>query len=62
MNFENLKTNGLVEMSSSELEETNGGMLWYVAIAVGVAIASATEIISDWDNFKNGLTGSPEVK
>lgn len=43
---------------ASEQQEINGGNPFLVAIAV-VAIG---QIILDWDNFKNGLTGRPEEK
>ena len=39
-----------------ELQELNGGNPFFVAIAI-VCVA---QIILDWDNFKHGLTGSPE--
>jgi len=52
-----LKINGFREMSLPEQQELNGGILQFLA---GVAIAATVEIIRDWDNFKNGLTGRPE--
>lgn len=56
-----LSLEGFSEISSSEQQEINGGIWSIVArIVVGVAIAAATELIDDWDNFKNGLQGLPE--
>ena len=47
----------------SEQQEINGGILPLVArFLVGVAVAAVTEIINDWDNFKNGIQGLPEEK
>lgn len=52
---------GFSEISLSEQQGINGGFWHIVAkFAVGVAIAATTEIINDWDNFKNGLQGLPE--
>ena len=54
---------GFVPMGQNELEETYGGcpgiLAPIIVAAVGAAIA---EIISDWDNFKAGLLGKPEIK
>ena len=46
-------------MDRNELHETQGGA-W--AILIGIGIAAGAAIINDWDNFKNGLFGRPEVK
>lgn len=55
---------GFSEVSRSEQQEINGGF-WPILlgrIAVGLIVAAATEVIDDWDNFKNGLQGLPENK
>ncbi len=45
------------EISQSEQKEINGGIWSLVATIIAAAV---TEVISDWDNFKNGLKGLPE--
>jgi len=50
---------GFNEISQSDQKEINGG-LWPVLGCL--IVAAATEIMSDWDNFKNGLKGLPEQK
>ena len=58
-----LSLEGFSEISQSEQQEINGGFWSIIArIAVGAAVAAATNIIEDWDNFKNGLQGLPEEK
>ena len=54
---------GFSEVSQSEQQEISGGLLPFVAgLLSGIIIAAATELIDDWDNFKNGLQGLPEQK
>lgn len=54
---------GFSEISMSEQQEINGGIWPIIArIVVGLAIAAGTELIDDWDNFKNGLMGRPETQ
>lgn len=54
---------GFSEVSQSEQQEINGGLLpFFAGLLTGVIIAAATELIHDWDNFKNGLMGRPEQK
>jgi hypothetical protein len=43
----------------SEQQEINGGALPFILL---IAAAAVTQIIIDWDNFKNGLMGRPEEK
>jgi bacteriocin-like protein len=50
-------SNYYVELSESELRQIEGG-----SILGGLAIAAFAQIVGDWDNFKNGLAGRPEVK
>jgi len=48
------------ELDKEELSGIYGGVIWY--IVGGVIIAVVNEIVSDWDNFKAGLRGQPEIK
>jgi hypothetical protein len=58
-----LSLDGFTEIPQSEQQEINGGILPIVArFLVSMAVAAASEIINDWDNFKNGLMGVPEQK
>ncbi|QEC51361.1 hypothetical protein EDD80_101135 [Anseongella ginsenosidimutans] len=50
----------LVSLSEDELRAVNGGLVFWTAVAAGVCISAITEIISDWDNFKAGLSGRCE--
>ena len=47
------------EIPAHEQQDINGGF-WQIVISIG--IMAVGEIIDDWDNFKNGLTGRPEEK
>jgi hypothetical protein len=54
---------GFVPMRQNELAETHGGCpAILVPILIAAASAAIAEIISDWDNFKAGLMGKPEIK
>lgn len=57
----NLSLEGFSEISQADQQEINGG-LFFVPILAALIIAGGTEIIQDWDNFKNGLMGRPEEK
>lgn len=48
------------ELNQSEMASISGGVIWY--IVGGIVVAMAKEVMSDWDNFKAGLTGQPEIK
>ncbi len=48
---------GFNEISQSEQKEINGG-IW--PLVASLIVAAVTEVLSDWDNFKNGLKGLPE--
>ena len=50
-----------IPLGEEEMYETRGGFGVLAAIAVGLAIAAGAEIFSDWDNFKAGLMGRPEM-
>lgn len=42
-------------LQQEEMENINGGMDPFTAVAVGLAIAAGTAIINDWDDFKDGF-------
>jgi bacteriocin-like protein len=48
------------ELNQSEMATISGGVFWY--IVGGLVIAMAKEVMHDWDNFKAGLSGQPEIK
>jgi hypothetical protein len=54
-------SNYYVDLSESELRQIEGGS-FIGALAAGVLITAWAQIVSDWDNFKNGLAGRREVK
>ena len=45
------------EIPMRKQQELNGGFLPFL---VGAALLLVAEVVSDWDNFKNGLMGLPE--
>lgn len=47
------------EIPPNEQHEINGGIL---PVLISVGLMAIGQIIEDWDNFKNGLTGKPEEK
>ncbi len=53
--------NNYVELNESELKQIEGGSI-LGGLAIGLAITVFAQIVGDWDNFKNGLAGRPEVK
>jgi len=54
-----LSVESFQEIPADEQQDINGG-IWPIVAALAVAVAE--ELIRDWDNFKNGLTGQPEEK
>ncbi|MBW3466256.1 class IIb bacteriocin, lactobin A/cerein 7B family [Arthrospiribacter ruber] len=50
------------ELSFEEMVEVEGGLGFWATVGAGILVASAVAIISDWDNFKAGLKGEPEIK
>jgi len=48
------------ELPAHELEGINGGGI--LPFLGSLALIIVQEVVSDWDNFKNGLTGQPEEK
>ena len=61
MNAMDVSKNRFIPLSEEEAQNTRGGFGVLAAIAVGLAIAAGAEIFSDWDNFKAGLMGRPEI-
>lgn len=47
------------EIPPEEQEGIHGGIWSLVGSLVTIVVK---EVVSDWDNFKNGLTGKPEEK
>lgn len=44
------------DLTLTEQKEVNGGVIWAALI-----VAAFVAVISDWDNFKAGLAGKPEI-
>jgi hypothetical protein len=44
------------DLTLTEQKEVNGGILWEALI-----VAAFVAVIADWDNFKAGLAGKPEI-
>ncbi|MCL2502109.1 MAG: hypothetical protein FWE30_07220 [Bacteroidales bacterium] len=57
----NLNECGVCEISQKEMAETNGGVGLLELILIGIVVGAVIEVINDWDNFKAGLTGQPEI-
>ena len=53
--------NRFIPLSEEEIQNTRGGIGILAAIAIGLTIAAGAEILGDWDNFKAGLMGRPEI-
>lgn len=49
----------LQELTINEMKETHGGLGFLATVAAGIIIGAAIEIMSDWENFENGLSGRP---
>jgi len=49
-------------LGQNEMLEVTGGVVWYVPILIAAACAAVEEVIRDWDNFKAGLLGKPEIQ
>ena len=48
-------------LDQQEMLETSGGVMWIVPILIAAGCAAVEEVIRDWDNFKAGLLGKPEI-
>lgn len=53
-----MDTAGLVGLTRDEMISCHGGLVFWAAVGAGVCISAFTEIITDWDNFKAGLSGA----
>lgn len=51
----------LKELSLTEQTEVNGGFFGLDDLIIGLIIVAATAVVNDWDNFKRGIAGRPEV-
>ena len=56
------KSNEMQILSHKEMLETSGGVAWFIPILIAGACAAVEEVIRDWDNFKAGLLGKPEIQ
>lgn len=58
--MKNLQNFGVQELNTQEIKETEGGIFGIddlAALAIGLTLVAATEIIGDWEHFKDGLAG-----
>jgi len=46
----------ITDLTLTEQKEVNGGILWEALV-----VAAFIAVIKDWDNFKAGLLGKPEI-
>lgn len=58
---ENLLNSNVRSLTKEELREVNGGVFGLDDLLIGVAVGACIQIMSDWDNFKRGLSGRPEI-
>ena len=47
----------IADLTLTEQREVNGGVLWEKLV-----YAALVNILNDWDNFKAGLAGKPEIE
>lgn len=50
-----IKNYNVRELTLNESVDVNGGIIREVLLAIAKAV------IEDWDNFKNGIAGKPEI-
>lgn len=55
------KSNEMQILDQKELLEISGGFAWIIPILIAAGCAAVEEVIRDWDNFKAGLLGKPEI-
>ena len=55
------KSNEMQILGQKELLEISGGFAWIIPILIAAGCAAVEEVIRDWDNFKAGLLGKPEI-
>ena len=62
MNEMNVTKTGFIPLDGNEIQNTRGGCAGAIGAAIIKALltAAGVEILSDWDNFKAGLSGEPE--
>ena len=53
--MENL-TYQITDLTLTEQRDVNGGFIWGALI-----VAAIVAVINDWDNFKAGIAGKPEI-
>jgi hypothetical protein len=58
----NLEKLNLVELNAQEVQETEGGIFGLDDLVIGVLVAAAAQVMSDWENFEAGLNGHPPRK
>ena len=58
----NVSKNGFLPLKEDEIQNTRGGFGIAALILIGLAGAAGAEIFGDWDNFKAGLMGQPEIE
>ncbi len=55
--MKNLENYGVQEMNAMEIRNTDGGVLGWDDFIVGTALLVVGAIITDWDDFKAGISG-----
>ena len=46
----------ITDLTLTEQREVNGGVFWEILV-----VAIVVAVMADWDNFKAGLSGKPEI-
>ena len=54
--------NGFLPLDGDEIQNTRGGFGICALILIGLSGAAGAEIFGDWDNFKAGLAGLPQLE
>jgi lactobin A/cerein 7B family class IIb bacteriocin len=64
-NEKNKQMEKFKELSIEEMQEVEGGLGFWATVGagiiVGLTVATFVAVIEDWDNFKAGLNGEPEI-
>lgn len=62
MKFENVEDYGLTELNLVEKQDLTGGLAFWATVGAGVLVVTAgaavTEIIGDWEHFKDGVSAA----
>jgi len=61
MKTKNVIETGFLPLNGNEIQNTRGGFGICALILIGLAGAAGAEIFGDWDNFKAGIAGEPEM-